>query len=140
MKVRSVRLLFVAMLASAVAVVLPAAGIMSADGALAAMQSCGSFHGLNQCTKTTGSGLTLGTISGWAQDNTGGTAPAHEELTGPNGFLHDCPEYSAANGHTGPTCSYTAGKVAAGNYCSTTWFRFGTTYTAEAKTCIGVHA
>jgi hypothetical protein len=140
MKVRSVRLLFVAMLASAVAIVLPAVGIMAADGALAAAQVCGSAGGVNQCTKTTGSGLTLGTLSGWARDDTGGAYTAHEELTGPSGLLKNCGNYQAKNGLTGPTCSYTAGKVAAGNYCSITWFYVGGKWLEKARVCVGVHA
>jgi hypothetical protein len=137
MRMRSVS--FRAAAVIVLALVLPSAGLLATQPAMAAAQYCGG-NGVFQCVKTTGSGLTLGTLSGWARDLSAGTFTAHEELTGPHGLLRNCSNYTARNGQTGPTCSYSAGRVSAGDYCATTWFLASGQWIEKGHNCVGVHA
>lgn len=95
------------------------------------------------CISVTGSGLYIGTLSGWDNNSTGTSWPnLHIELTGPNGLIKNCPEFNLQVGRGSPVCSWSPNhNEPAGTYGQTTWMRTGTnSYRKLTGITVGVHS
>jgi hypothetical protein len=95
------------------------------------------------CISVTGSGLDIGTLSGWDINSTQTSwANLHIELTGPNGLIKNCPQFTLQVGYESPVCSWSPNHdEPAGTYGQTTWQATGTnSYRDVTGITVGVHS
>jgi len=134
-------------LARALGAGLVIAGLVSlpASPAVAAGSWChpGTLSFPQACISTTGTGLYIGTLSGWVNNTTGTSwANLHIELYGPNGLIKNCPEFTLQILGRSPVCSWSPNhNEPAGTYGQITWIRTGTnSYRNLTGITVGVHA
>jgi hypothetical protein len=118
---------------------------LPASSAVAAVSTChpATLSVPQPCASVTGSGLHIGTLSGWDNNTTGTSwSNLHIELTGPNGLIKNCPEFNLPVGYSTPVCSWSPNSnEPAGSYGQTTWQRTGTnSYRNLTGITVGVHA
>jgi hypothetical protein len=95
------------------------------------------------CISTTGTGLYIGTLSGWGNNATLiSYQGVHIELYGPNGLIKNCPDFNLSPGYSTPVCSWSPNhNEPAGTYGQTIWLRTGTnSYRSLSGITVGVHA
>ena len=99
---------------------------------------------VQQCTKVSGSGLHINSLSGWAEHlsyDITDYPSVHIELYGPDGHIKNCPSIDDfPPGYVTLTCTWSPNaNEEPGSYCSQTWSLIGTTYKRLAWACIDVH-
>jgi hypothetical protein len=115
-------------------------------GASPAMATATNCNGLGfECTNVTGTGLHI--TSMWGQLNLtnqccDGPYLIHIELTGPQGFIKNCPQYTGYDqSGVGPKCTWAPNKnEPAGNYYSIAWQKSGAQYFVFDEAFVGVHS